>query len=70
MKITFTFHAELRLKKRKVSKQEIMEAVKSPDKTTKKHGKYYYQKKLDRGTIEIVAEVTEKDLNIITLYWL
>ena len=70
MKITFTFHAELRLKKRKISKQEAIEATKFPDKTIKKHGKYYYQKKLERGTIEVVAEITEDNLNIITIYWL
>lgn len=70
MKINFTFHAELRLKKRKLSKQEVTKAVRFPDKTIKKHGKYYYQKRLERGIIEVVAEITEDNLNIITIYWL
>ena len=70
MKINFTFHDELRLKKSKLSKQEVTEAVRFPDKTIKKHGKYYYQKRLERGIIEVVAEITEDNLNIITIYWL
>ncbi len=70
MDILFTSHAEYRVKKRKLTKQEVLDAIKSPDKIIKKHGKYYYQKKLDRGTVEIVTERTEKNINIITIYWL
>ena len=70
MKITFTFHAEERLKKRKLLKEEVIEAIEHPDKTIKKHGSYYYQKNLGRGIIEVVCEKTEKSLNVITLYWL
>lgn len=70
MKIIFTGHAEKRIMIRKITKQEVVDAVKSPDKTIKKYGKYYYQKKLSRGVIEIVAERTESNINIITIYWL
>ncbi len=70
MKIIFTRHAELRIIKRKILKEEALEAIKNPDKTLKKHSMYYYQKRLERGTIEIVIEKTEKSLNVVTLYWL
>ena len=70
MEITFTIHAELRLERRKLLKEEVIDAIKSPDKTIKKHGRYYYQKKLNRGTIEVVVEKTESNLNAVTIYWL
>jgi len=70
MEITFTFHAEFRIQKRKLLKEEVIEAINFPDQIIKKWGKYYYQKKLNRGTIEIVAERTERNINIITIYWL
>lgn len=70
MKIVFTEHAEERLERRKFSKTEIVEAINSPDKISKKHGKYYYQKTLERGKAEIVCKKTEKNIKVITLYWL
>ena len=70
MDIVFTEHALERLEKRKFIKEEIVEAINFPDKTLKKHGKYYYQKSLERGEAEIVCERTEKNIKVITLYWL
>ena len=70
MNIIFTNHALARIEKRKLLKQEVLDAIKYPDKTIKKHEKYYYQKKLGRGIIEIVTEKTESNLNVITMYWL
>ena len=70
MEYIFTAHAEFRLTRRKLSEDEIIDAIKSPDATQKKHEKYYAQKKLIRGKIEIVYEKTEKYIKIITVYWL
>jgi hypothetical protein len=70
MKIIFTRHAELRIKKRKIFKEEVIDAIRFPNKTLKKHGLYYYQKKINRGTIEVVIEKTENILNVVTVYWL
>jgi hypothetical protein len=70
MKIVFTHHAELRLKKRKILREEAIEAIKFPDRTIKKYGQHYYQKQLGRGAIEVVCEKTESNINIITIYWL
>ena len=70
MNIHFTNHAESRIIKRKILKQEVIDAIHYPDKTIKKHGKYLYHKKLDRGIIEIVVEKTPQNLNVLTIYWL
>jgi hypothetical protein len=60
MEIIFTEHAEERLEKRKFLRTEIIEAIKFPDKILKKHEKYYHQKTLERGKVEIVCETREK----------
>ena len=70
MGFIFTIHAELRIKKRKLTKEEIIDTVKYPDITLKKYDKYYVQKKIKRGTIEVVYEKKEKFIRIITVYWL
>ena len=70
MQYVFTVHAEHRIKKRRLTKEEVVDALKYPDKTFKKYDKYYAQKKLDRGTIEVVHEKTEKYIKVITVYWL
>ena len=69
MKIIFTHHAEERLTRRRISEEEITAAIKNPDATIKKYGKYYFQKKLDRGLIEVCCEKTENNINVITVYW-
>ena len=70
MQIIFTNHAKFRIIRRNILKQEVIEAIKYPDRTLKKHGKYYFQKSLDRGKIEVVCEKIENNINVITLYWL
>lgn len=69
MRIVFTRHAKTRIEIRKISKEEIITAIQQPDTIIKKHNKHYYQKKLNRGTIELVCEKTESNINIITVYW-
>jgi hypothetical protein len=70
MKIVFTRHAEERIKKRNVLKSEVTEAIKQPTLVLKKYNKYHYFKVLPRGRIEIVCEKSEKNIKIITLYWI
>ncbi len=70
MKIIFSKHAEENLKVRKIDMTEVMEVIKFPDKITKRKGKHIFTKTAHRGTIEIVAERTERYLRIVTLYWL
>lgn len=70
MNINFTVHAEFRMNKRKILIEDVIDTINFPDKTIKKQGRYYYQKKLNRGMIEIVAEKTENNIKVITVYWL
>ncbi len=70
MKIIFTKHAEYRIKKRNLTKQEVIESINYPNNTFKKHAKYYFNKKLERGIIEICCEKTENNIKVITIYWI
>jgi len=70
MEIISTLHAELRINNRNLTKEEFLDSVRFPEMTEKKHGKYYAQKNLGRGTIEIVYEKTERYIKVITVYWL
>jgi len=69
MEIVFTEHAKERLKKRKITEEEVKESIKYPDKVNKKEGKYYIQKNIGRAKIEIVYE-KDKYIKIITIYYL
>lgn len=70
MNLEFTEHVLRRIKTRRISKEEIEDAITYPDKTIKKHGLYYFQKSLQRGQIEVVCDKTEKIIKIVTVYWL
>ena len=70
MNIIFTLHSKRQIKKRDLTEQEIIESVKFPNKTIKKHNKYYFQKDIGRGIIEIVCEKTENNIKVITVYWI
>ncbi|MFH1506746.1 MAG: DUF4258 domain-containing protein [archaeon] len=70
MQIIFTKHAEARIELRGILKQEVIDAIKYPDKTIKKHNRLYFEKKLGRGTIEVCCEKTEKHIKVITVYWM
>ena len=78
MKIRLTTHAKERIEKRKITEDEIINTIKFPEKLNKKHGRYYAQKDIGRGKIEVVYEKIEnieeiekgKYLNIITIYWI
>jgi len=70
MRIIFTQHAKDKIYRRKILQQEVLDAIAHPDRLSKKHGKYFYQKSLERGKIEIVCEQTESNIKIITLYWI
>ena len=69
MEIIFTKHALLRMKKRKITKDEIINSIKHPENTSKKEGKLYIQKNIDRANIEIVYE-KDKYIKVITAYYI
>jgi len=70
MQIRFTNHAKFRIRKRHILELEVLDAIKYPDKTVKKHGKYYFQKRLAKGIIEICCEKRENNIKVITIYWI
>lgn len=71
MKIFFTSHAIERINRRRISKEEVLDALRFPTIINKKHDLYYYQKIIDqRGMIEVVVEKTEKNIKIVTVYWI
>ena len=69
MEIAFTYHAKRRLKKRNITEDEVINAIKYAEKTDKRQGKYYAQKDIGRGKIEVVYE-KDKYIKIISLYWI
>lgn len=69
MQIIFTEHAKERLKKRKITKEEVELVLKSPDKTRKESGKYIVEKDIGRAKIEVVYE-KDKYIKIITIYYI
>ena len=69
MKVVFTKHVVERIKKRRKTEDEIINTIKYSEKTDKREGKYYAQKDIGRGKIEVVYE-KDKYINIITVYWI
>lgn len=70
MQIELTEHARARLEKRHILDHELIDALKYPERILKKHGKYYYQKTLQGGLVELVCERRENHIKVITIYWL
>ncbi|MBS3065669.1 DUF4258 domain-containing protein [Candidatus Pacearchaeota archaeon] len=69
MEVIFTEHAKERLQRRDITEEEAISAIKYPDKTSKKEGRYYVQKDIGRAKIEIVYE-KDKYIKIITIYYI
>ena len=69
MKILFTKHSKETIEERHLLKEEVVDSIKYPDKITKKNYKYFFIKKLNRGTIETCCQRTESYLKVITIYW-
>ncbi len=69
MEIIFTKHALFRMKKRKLTKDEVINSIKYPENTSKKDGKFYVQKNIDKANIEIVYE-KDKYIKVITAYYI
>ncbi len=70
MNIIFSHHARSRIKTRQIPEQEVIETINYPEIIMKKHGKYYFQKETIRGKIEACCEKTEKNIYVITVYWI
>ena len=69
MKVIFTEHIKDRIKRRKLTEDEILNTIKYPEKIDKREVKYYAKKNIGRGKIEVVYE-KDKYIKIITVYWI
>jgi len=69
MEVIFTEHVKERIKKRKITEEEIITTIKYPDKTIKRNGKYYSKKNIGRARIEVIYE-KDKYIKIITVYYI
>ena len=67
--IVFTNHAKKRMKKKHILEEEAIATIHYPETTKKIEGKYYAQKHIGRGKIEVVFE-KETYIKVITLYWI
>ena len=67
MNIKFTKHAEEQMKERGISKDEVINTIKYPEKTLKTEDRYLAQKKISLGIIEVVY-VIENYIKVITVY--
>ena len=70
MDYVFTFHAKKRIRERNLTERDIIEIIKYPEKMLKRHGKYYAVGDLGAGIVVVVFEKTERNINIITVFWL
>jgi len=69
MDIIYTFHSEYQVKERKVDKQWIEEAIRSPNIIKHIGYKSYAIKKIDGKTLKVVY-VKQRYIKIITIYWI
>ena len=69
MEIIFTKHALARMKKRQITEDEIINSIQYPEKISKRVGKFYVQKNIDRANIEVVYE-KDKYIKVITVYYI
>ncbi len=67
MNIIFAKHAEEQMKERGISKDEVINTIKYPEKTIKSSDRYYARKKVSMGIIEVVY-IREKYIKVITVY--
>lgn len=69
MEVTYTLHAEEQLEERKIVKIWVEDAIKSPDEIRRNGNKFYVIKKLN-GNILKVVYVKEKNIKVITSFFL
>ena len=70
MDINFTLHAKEQIEERKILKIWIEEGLKWSDLTIRlEGGKYAVRKRLNGRSIEIIF-IRERDIKILTVYWI
>jgi len=69
--LVFTNHAKKRMRERGVSKRQIVATLRQPKLIRKEDGSItIFSQKFGSNTLEVVAEVDNAKVIIITLYWI
>ena len=69
MKLIFTRHAVQRMEKRKIMEIDVLDAIHYPERIYRKDNKYFFQRAVERGCIEVCCEKKENNIKVITAYW-
>ncbi len=69
MNIIFTHHALEKIHERRITKDEVLSTIKYPEETRKIGDKYYVQKNIGRGVIQVVF-TRERYIKVITIHWM
>lgn len=65
--IIFTTHALIRMRERKIRKQEARKAIENPDaKRSMSDGVIIFRK----NSLEIICQIVKNKIIVITIYWL
>ena len=70
MDIIFSAHAVERMAKRNIYRVDAALAIRFPDITIKKHNKYFFRKRLQRGEIEVCSVKMGNKIKVVTVYWI
>lgn len=69
MEIVYSLHADEQIVERKIEKVWVEETIRTPDKILKREeNKYIATKKLNGISLEVVY-VKEKNIKVVTVYW-
>lgn len=69
MSIFFTKHTKDRMNERGVSRKQVEDCIRYPDKVFMEGGKIrHFQKSFFNGTLEVVAELKDKHYIVITVF--
>jgi len=69
MDIRFTRHALLRMKRRSITKDEVINTIQYPEKTTTSERNLCAKKDIGRAKIEVIYS-KDKYINVITVYYI
>jgi hypothetical protein len=68
--IIFTKHALLKLNQRKISKETVIETLKSPDFTCRSYSeRMIAYKKFDKLYLKVIYKIENHNVIVITQYW-
>jgi len=69
MDIEFTNHALSRIKRRKMTHEDVIQTIKYPEILHKQYGLFFYSRRYAYGIIEACCERAENHIKVVTVYW-